>query len=235
MTPYAASSHRIRSCAEICAAGTTPPRVVRLGPAESARLAAAATASTARQSRGFAFETGAIALVGLDKSAGGTDAWDAYDPATGTPYSFKTYQDGAAIMLGSLPRNGGVDEDFYIVAADWVAPGKTLTSVRVMHVPAAYWRSLFPADLTPYLGENAFAGISNSRADDAKWKVRLDYLKALWLANLPAGSPMRVQFKRDHKNQRRTQVVISAAGIEALFADLFCPTKTAELEAALRG
>ena len=122
-----------------------------------------------------------------------------------------------------------------MVAAEWTGPGKTMSGVRVMHVPAKFWRSLFPRDLTPFLSENAFAGISNSRADDAKWRVRMNELKALWLANLPAGSPMRVQFKRDHKNQRRTQVVILNRGIDDLFAALFCATKTAELEAALRG
>ena len=110
---------------------------------------------------------------------------------------------------------------------------KEIQSIHAMHVPADYWRSLWPANISPFLAEAAFDGISNSPADDERWALRMAGLQETWQANLPGGSPAKLHLKRDHSQQRRVQCSISREGFNELFQLTYDPALTDRLKEAL--
>lgn len=177
-------------------------------------------------------------MLGLFMAQSYTSAMDCFsaDPSTypyATSWVIKTANIMAEIDFGSLARNAMMTDDFHLVLADWTGRRTNFVRVYVMRVTAAYWRGLFPIDVTPFLAGSVFEGISNMHADDEVWKRRRKALQEQWQAHLPEGSPMKVRFKRDHKIQRRVQCAMSREGFHRLFAATFDAAKTTELELAL--
>lgn len=220
--------------------GAAAPRAIPLTGTRLRRLidAADATTGTTRQDHGFVFQSGVSNLLGLWVPPEYTAKWDAYDyePTDGTdpdPYSFKNVNITNNIELGSLERQATLTRDFHLYVSFWANEGLNMKRIHVMDVEAAYWRSLWPTNLTPFLAAAAFKGITNSRDDDAIWKTRQKELKEAWAAALPKGSPMNVHYKRDHGTQKRVQCSIGKEGFNELFQLTYDPVRTADLEAVL--
>jgi hypothetical protein len=214
------------------------PRAVEITTPRLHRLLVSAESTDARQSHGFVFQSGATRLLRLMAPLDYTAEVDAYsidEDDVALRHSFKNMKAGTSVELGDLGRNANTKRDYIMYVSFWEGFGTNLQDVYVLRVAAEYWRSLFPADITPFLANAAFLGITNARADDAKWDKRREELKQLWELEKPPGSPMTVNFKRDHKKQRRVQCGISAAGFPALFQRLFDEEHTTRLERALDG
>lgn len=240
MAPVLLDARPLATCGPACSPGAAEPRTLPIGPRERALLAAAATPSGARQDHGFRFETAVISLLGLTKSAGHTARWDAVRTSDRglERFSFKTARAGGSLMLADLRRNAWVEDDCYMVVGLWAPPARTLVRVAAMHVRADFWRSLFPADVRPFLQAAVFEGISNDHADDARWTARRKELRRQWGAQLPEGSGMQFYPKRDHKTkspQHRVQCGVTGSAVGPLLRAAYCPSMTAELAAALHG
>jgi hypothetical protein len=193
------------------------------------------TSGSARQEHGFVFQSAAANLMGLYVPQGYTHKWDAYDnnpesSPTSPCYSFKNVSYSNNIELGSLKRQASLDTDFYLCVALWRENKLNIERIYFMHVKAAYWQSLWPDDVTPFLEQSVFHNISNSRADDANWSQRRSELSSAWEKALPPGSPIKWHAKRDHGSQRRIQCSIGKEGFEQFFADTFDPAKTRLLQ-----
>lgn len=216
------------------------PREIDLQPSRLSRLIYAAdkTSGSTRQDHGFVFQSGVSNLLGLWVPTGYTDKWDSFDadPAnnpSAMPYSFKNVGIKNNVELGSLARQTSITQDFYIYIGFWQEKKLNIKKIYVMKIPAVYWRSLWPSDVTPFLEEQVFYGITNSYSDDQKWKTRRTELTKKWHKILPKGSPMNWHAKRDHKKQMRIQCSIGRKGFQDLFNFTYDQEKTKELEAAL--
>lgn len=216
------------------------PREIDLQPSRLSRLIYAAdkTSGSTRQDHGFVFQSGVSNLLGLWVPTGYTDKWDSFDssPAnnpSAMPYSFKNVGINNNVELGSLARQTSITQDFYIYIGFWQEKKLNIKKIYVMKIPAVYWRSLWPNDVTPFLEEQVFYGITNSYSDDQKWKTRRTELTKKWHKLLPIGSPMNWHAKRDHKKQMRIQCSIGKKGFQDLFNFTYDEEKTKELEDAL--
>ena len=218
------------------------PHAVLITPRRAEKLASAASAVSGnpRQRHGFEFQSAVCSLLGLFEPENYTHPHDAYDADPDTaedpdPYSLKAIRVGGNLELGSLARQAGTQRDFKLCVALWKPAGseKEIQSIHAMHVPADYWRSLWPANISPFLAEAAFDGISNSPADDERWALRMAGLQETWQANLPGGSPAKLHLKRDHSQQRRVQCSISREGFNELFQLTYDPALTDRLKEAL--
>jgi len=216
------------------------PHEITLQPSRLSRLIYAAdkTSGSTRQDHGFVFQSGVSNLLALWVPTGYTDKWDSFDadPAnspSAMPYSFKNVGIKNNVELGSLARQTSITQDFYIYIGFWQEKKLDIKKICVMKIPANYWRSLWPSDVTPFLEDRVFNGITNSYSDDPKWKKRRTELTAEWQRMLPAGSPMNWHAKRDHKKQMRIQCSIGKSGFPEIFNFTYDQEKTRELEAAL--
>lgn len=200
--------------------------------------AAGSVDGTESQGHGFVFQNAASSLLGLWVPDGYTSKWDAFasDPEVNSgvaPYSFKNVSIRGNVELGSLQRQTSVDEDFYLCVALWQSSKLDIVRIHCMRVPCDLWASLWPADVSPFLKDSVFDGISNSHADDAEWKSRRKLLQGQWLQARPAGSPMNWHAKRDHKKQLRVQCSIGKRGFSELFDRTYDHGLTFALESAL--
>lgn len=180
---------------------------------------------SARQSHGFIFQSAAANLMDLHVPQGYTHKWDAYGDDH-TPYSFKNVRASSNVELGSLQRQATIATDFHLCVAFWEKRKLNIKNVHLMHVKEEYWRSLWPEDISTFLKGSVFDGISNSRADDARWSARRMELSEAWKHALPPGSPMKWHAKRDHGNQRRIQCSIGNDGFSQFFSDTFDESST---------
>lgn len=213
------------------------PHPIEVTDAQLARLLIAAEPSKARQSHGFVFQSGASRLLGLYVPANYTDEVDAYSIKQPDDdvmrHSFKNMKAGSGVELGDLVRNAEVKRDFVMYVSFWEEFATNIRRIHVLYIEADYWRGLFPADLQPFISATAFAGITNAKSDDAKWKERRENLQEQWRAARPQGSLMSVNYKRDHKKQMRVQCAIPAQWFSEVFRSLFDEARTTQLEAAL--
>jgi len=215
------------------------PFPIQVTDEQLSRLLISSSPSTARQAHGFIFQSGVSSLLRLYVTASYTDEVDAYSIKQPDDevmrHSFKNIQAGSSVELGDLVRNANAKRDFAMYVGFWSSFKTNIREIYVLRVRADYWRTMFPADVTPFTAERAFEGITNSRADDQKWATRQAELKALWKEAVPDSSPVVVHFKRDHKDQRRVQCGMPFTGFLQVFNDLFDSERTSQLIAALSG
>lgn len=224
--------------------GLTAPHAVDLTPrVRLARLMLAATPSTERQSHGFVLQSGLASLLSLHIPSGYTHEVDAYGITPPedwvTRHSIKNMKSGSALELGSLRRNATVSRDFVMYVGFWKDNGLVVSEVFVMHIRAEFWRAMFPKNIEHFEKEAAFRDslgeISKSRRDDERWQERLNELKAEWTRDRPTGSPMNVNYKRDHQGQQRVQCSIPSLHFTNLFMSTYDPWRTVQLERVLDG
>lgn len=217
------------------------PGVVSVGEQRRARLRAAGASAAARtetQAHGYRFQTASAYLLGLKECEDYTGPVDAVtiDPATGELYerwSMKTARYRGPVYLGSLLRNATVAHALRMVVGFWQRRRDNTIAILALWLPEGAWRALFPEDTEPFLAPAAFAGISNRREDDAAWRDRRKGLLDAWREQLPAGSPIVANYKRDHKRQKRVQCSIAWWGIGDLALRYGDDATAAQLAAAL--
>jgi len=202
--------------------------------------AAAAQRNGERQDHGLVFQEGLAALLDLQVPEEYTHPVDAYgrEIVGSAPqrvgYSFKSVGRRNAVPLGSFERASSISEDFYLVVGNWVGAKTSIRHIYALKIPASLWRSMFPPDPTPFSAASVFDGITNSRADDGAWKERRKALTRQWSEAAPY-SPITLNPKRDHKNQRRVQCSISRSAFAPLFFFTYDAALTGRIADALGG
>lgn len=165
----------------------------------------------ARQQHGFDFEYLSIEKFGWTPVSREnnphwyTSRFDAFCPRFELPVSVKTAKERSLIELGDFRRQSNQKTDFLMCVGIWSGKTKEVHTEYLLHIPADYWIAQFensPVDAML----DAFEGITNSYEDDQKWTTRRKELTALWNKS---SSDLNINFKRDHKNQRRVQCSIS--------------------------
>lgn len=164
----------------------------------------------ARQQHGFDFENTSILTYGWQDAKSQdlknwyTAPFDAFCPNFKIPVSIKTAKEKSPIELGDFKRQSEHNTDFIMCVGLWSGKEKTIHTEYLLKIPSSYWIAQFensPVDIIL----TAFDGITNSYEDDKKWTERRKALTKLWN---DSGSDIRVNFKRDHKKQKRIQCSI---------------------------
>ena len=93
--------------------------------------------------------------------------------------------------------------------------------IDVFYIDSNIWKNEFKKDSINQI-RKVFDGITNSRSDDSKWKTRrLEYVQ-LWKNS---NSKFTINFKRDHKNQKRVQCSLSKNNYKT-FSELLMDIKS---------
>ena len=156
-----------------------------------------------RQSHGFIFEENSIKEFDLIKSDNYTSPWDAFTK-NGIPVSIKTKKLGCSIEMGDFFRQSRVEQDFILIVGFWEGNKNNIVERYILKIDADYWNSQFDNELVEQF-THIFDGITNDYSDDNKWKIRIKEANQLWDST---GSIIKVNFKRDHKRQKRVQCSI---------------------------
>ena len=157
-----------------------------------------------RQVHGLLYGGQIVEEYELQESGVYTSRWDAY--CDDIPCSIKSIKHGSAIDMGDINRQRSVDRDFLFFIGFWRGDKSNLVEEHVLYVPVGFWRAQFPDECASIIDPKVvFDGISNDRADDAKWKDRTRRYRKMWREHEGA---VAVRYKRDHKSQRRIQCAI---------------------------
>lgn len=176
-----------------------------------------------RQSHGFSYEKTVIEKYGMEGSVGYTTEWDAR--YKGIPVSIKTKKIGQSVEMADFFRNSNKTEDFILVVGFWGDEKGVIVEEHFLYINKNYWMSQFDPLLVESF-RNIFDGVTNSYEDDDKWKKRREDATKLWEEK---GSIIKVNFKRDHKKQKRVQCSIK----NKEFYDILVRYYTVELEEEL--
>lgn len=158
-----------------------------------------------RQRHGFAYEQYVIDTYDLEKAQEYTSVWDARTRDDQTPVSIKTKRLGGNVEMGSFSRNAYGDESFFLAVGFWQWRKTRIVEEHVLYIPRSYWDAQFPDEDLNEEVLNMFDGITNSYADDAKWRERRRDIVNRWNE---LNTIIRIHPKRDHKKQRRVQCSI---------------------------
>lgn len=172
-----------------------------------------------RQKHGFKFEENIINKYGMVGNTLYTSQWDAYYKEI--PVSIKTKKLGGAIEMADFFRNAEVDEDFILVVGFWEGNKDNIVEEHTVYINKNYWKSQFNEELVEDF-RGIFDGITNSYDDDVKWKKRMNSAKELWKNTK---SDINVNFKRDHKKQKRVQCSIK----NSMFYEVYTKYYSVEL------
>ncbi len=156
-----------------------------------------------RQIHGFLYETQIIDRYKLVKCEKYISEYDAYT-STGTPVQIKYRKYKSSICFGDLKRNMLKERDFILVIGTWKDNHNNKISEDVYHINYEKFTSMcFFKNLNLALSE--MKTISNSKEDVSLLKkMTLKYKKIY-----PKENIIHINFKRDHKSQKRIQCSIS--------------------------
>lgn len=123
------------------------------------------------------------------------------------PVSIKTKKINGAVEMGDLMRNATKEEGFILAVGFWKDTlTKNIVERHTIYLPLDEWSKNFPIEITTRMS-NIFKdnNISNSYDDDKKWKIISKKYRQEWKL-LENG--ININFKRDHKKQKRVQCSI---------------------------
>lgn len=156
-----------------------------------------------RQNHGLIFEQEIIDKYGMEKSTKMTSKFDAY--YKDIPVSIKLTKLNSSVSFGDIFRQSEIIEDFILISGFWKGKKNNIEKIDVFYIDSNIWKNEFKKDSINQI-RKVFDGITNSRSDDSKWKTRrLEYVQ-LWKNS---NSKFTINFKRDHKNQKRVQCSLS--------------------------
>lgn len=156
-----------------------------------------------RQIHGFNFERDIKNKYNIeDYSESYTSKWDGI--YKGIPVSIKTKKRGCAIEMADFFRMSTIETQFILIVGFWEDNKDEIVEEHVLLINKDFWIKQFDINLVEEF-KNIFDGISNSKDDDALWKIRREEATNKWKST---GSIINVHFKRDHKKQKRVQCSI---------------------------
>lgn len=155
-----------------------------------------------RQIHGFIFENNYIKENNLTKENNYTSEFDAYD-SKNIPYQIKIAKYKSGIDMGDIFRNFNKSKDFYLIVAFWFGNKYNIIETHRLFIPYKKWCDLLRFDYYNEL-KSWIQNVPNSRDYDCQWKNEVKAWKKKFNNML-----IKPRFKRDHKNQKRTQCGIS--------------------------
>lgn len=161
----------------------------------------------AKQQHGFEYEKKVIEKYNLKKTDSYVHKWDAY--FGNIPVSIKTKKIGTSVEMGDIFRNANNKEDFILIIGFWDNFKDNIVEEKIFFINANFWKSQFNKDLIELL-KYFFDGITNDYKDDEYFKEKAITYKNIWDKN---NSIININFKRDHKNQKRIQCSIKNESI----------------------
>lgn len=176
-----------------------------------------------RQKHGFLYEEEIINRYGMKKSTNYTSKWDAY--INNLPVSIKTKKQGGSVELGDFFRQASVSETFLLCTGFWWGKKTSIVEEYFLLIDGNFWANQFNEELTESF-KNIFEGITNSYDDDVKWKQRMREANEAWDKT---GSIIKMNFKRDHKKQKRVQCSIRREA----FQNILIPNFSIEMDSFL--
>lgn len=160
---------------------------------------------TERQAHGFTYEQEVIKRYGLEREDNYTSKWDAY--YQGIPVSIKTCTKKGVVYMGDFVRNATLTHNFILIIGFWENDSnglKVFDDDIILYINRDVWVEQFPPGISSKM-LNIFEGITNSEEDNAKWKVKSKAYNQEW-DDCQTG--IKINFKRDHKKQKRIQCSI---------------------------
>jgi predicted RNA methylase len=159
----------------------------------------------ARQNHGFIYENTVVDKYGLIKLEN-SSVFDAM--YKDTPVQIKCIKKNSSVCLGSLLNNKNINRDFILVVGYWETIKTDVVEEITYYIKYETYSQFFKfQDLDNMFLE--MESISNNVSDDDVWKLFAKKYKALWGVN----NPVSINFKRDHKTQKRVQCSISQRNI----------------------
>lgn len=159
----------------------------------------------ARQNHGFIYENTIVDKYGLIKLEN-SSIFDAM--YKDIPVQIKCIKQNSTICLGSLLNNKNINKDFIIVIGWWETQKTNIVEEIIYYINWELYSKFFKfQDLDNMFSE--MERISNDVSDDNIWKLFTKKYKSSWGVN----NPVSINFKRDHKIQKRVQCSISRKNI----------------------
>ena len=163
------------------------------------------TQYTERQGHGFAYEDEVIKRYNLEKEKNKLAKWDAY--YNGIPISIKSCKKDGTVYMGDLYRNAEVTHSFILIIGYYEEDSdgvKVFEDDLILYINKDFWLKQFPKTAVDAM-RPVFNGITNNYEDDLKWEKRMKAYNSYWDSY---NTGIKVNFKRDHKKQKRTQCSI---------------------------
>lgn len=171
---------------------------------------------TERQAHGLVYQDYIINKFQITEATSYTSEWDGF--LNETPVSIKVQQQGSDIELADYFRNANKMEDFYLFVGFWEGAKTNIVNEHILFIPNADYKLLFDEEFS-YKFKHLLDNITNSYADDAKWKKQRTELQKEWKEK--TSNLIRPRFKRDHKTQKRIQCAINFQDFFAHFVPLY--------------
>lgn len=158
----------------------------------------------ARQNHGFIYEDLVIKKYKLTKLSSYTAPFDAvYNKI---PVQIKCIKNGLSIYLGSYLHNTKISEDFILVIG--IHNSSEVVEEMIYKIDHKTYSDFLKFDNLEEMFKEMDI-ITNNHEDDKKWKVFINKYKKIWGVD----RIINLNFKRDHKTQKRIQLSISKKNI----------------------
>lgn len=171
-----------------------------------------------RQIHGFLYETRVINRYKLIKCQDYISEYDAYT-SSGIPVQIKYRKWNSSIYFGDFKRNMFKEKDFILVVGTWKDNHSNKVSEDIYYINYEKFTSMcFFKEIETAICE--MKNISNNKEEDYLWKFFTLKYKKIY----PKENIIKINFKRDHKSQKRIQCSISNKNYE-IFKNQFKDVK----------
>lgn len=167
-----------------------------------------------RQIHGFLYEKYIIKKYNLVKTKEYISKYDAFTRCF-IPVQIKLRKEKSPICLGSFERQMSNKVDFILIIGTWKFTKCNIVDEEIYYIPKDKYNSILNYDKLDDL-KKEMKSISNSKDDDYKWKKFCMKHKQNFKNKL-----VQINFKRDHKKQKRIQCSIPNKMYTNMFKNLF--------------
>jgi len=167
-----------------------------------------------RQSHGFTYQEVFCRQNELIEVAEYTAPYDAYSKNKETYWSIKTMGKGSGIDFGDVFIRSKANNDFFLQVGVWENEKTNFVEEHTLLIPVDDWKSWFNYDLLPELHRWINDEVLNDRSYNDTWKQKRLEFSERW-----GDLPIRLNFKRDSKTQKRIQCSIN----NSYFYDVMIP------------
>jgi hypothetical protein len=161
-----------------------------------------------RQLHGFLYEIQVINKYNLIKCEKYISEYDAFT-CSGIPVQIKYRKFKSSVCFGDFKRNMLKEKDFILVVGTWKETHYNKISEDIYYINYEKFNDMcFFNEINTATVE--MKNISNNHYDDTNWKAFILKYKKIY----PKENIIKINFKRDHKSQKRIQCSISNKNYE---------------------
>lgn len=161
-----------------------------------------------RQIHGFLYESRVVSKYKLIKCENYTSEYDAYT-LSGIPVQIKYRKWNSSVFFGDFKRNMLKEKDFILIVGTWKENNSNEISEDIYYINYEKFTSMcFFKEIN--IATVEMKNISNNYYDDPSWKTFTLKYKKIY----PEENIIKINFKRDHKSQKRIQCSLSNKNYE---------------------